>query len=443
MATEASPEILKIVADLDARRTSWAADLTKFDQYVRGAQPLQFLSDEMRQEFGDKITELVINWPLHVVSAIEHRLDVEGFRYPEKFDGDTEMWNIWQANGMDEQSSLAHFDAVALSKAAAIVGADDQGAPIITVESAEDVSWMRDPRTRRVVRASKSWTAEDKSEWKTLYLPDETLTLTREGSWVVAQSDKHNMGRVPLVPLVNNPRIRYPDGVSEIAPVIGLADAANKMATDMMVSGEYHAMPRRWAFGLKREDFVDANGNLKSAWSTIKGRLWAADNKDVNVGQFPESDLKNFHDTIKLLAAMVVHLSGLPPYYLSFEGGNPTSADAIRSSEAPMVKRIERKQVHFGGAWEEVMRICLQVSTGSVPPEADRLETVWRDAATPTVAQRADAVMKLHAEGIIPTEQARIDLGYSPAQRKNMQQMDQAGFDVLKLNGPAGDAPLS
>jgi hypothetical protein len=77
-----------------------------------------------------------------------------------------------------------------------------------------------------------------------------------------------------------------------------LADAANKIATDMMVSAEYHAMPRRWAFGLKESDFVDAAGNQMSPWSMIAGHLWANEDAGrqgravprVGPGELPQHD---------------------------------------------------------------------------------------------------------------------------------------------------------
>ena len=449
---EATPEQIALVSALDAKRGAWKADLEKFDGYLRGEQPLAFLSDEMRTEFGDKITDLVINWPQLVVDAYENRLDVEGFRFPGESSGDEVLWDIWQANDMDEQSMLGHVDALGLARAAVIVGSPDEGSdmPIITVESALDCSWLRDPRTRKVTAAMKRWAGDDKSEWLNLYEPHATTTMVKgESGWVVDSVDEHDLGRVPLVPLVNRPRVKYPDGTSEIKAIIGLADAANKMATDMMVSGEYHAMPRRWAFGLKRDDFVGADGRLLSAWSALKNRIWSNENPDVKVGQFPESDLKNFHETIRLIAAMVSHLTALPPYYLAFEGGNPTSADAIRSSEAPLVKRIERKQVAFGGAWEEVMRICLHMVSGDVPDGAERLETVWRNPSTPTVAQMADAVVKKvstrGADGrpLIPTEQGRIDLGYSPAQRELMAEMERDSIALDPVNAPYMQNPVA
>ncbi len=52
------------------------------------------------------------------------------------------------------------------------------------------------------------------------------------------------------------------------------------------------------------------------------------------------------------------------------------------------------------------------------------LETVWRDPSTPTIAQRADAVVKLVQTGVLPIEQAREDLGYTQEQRDRMLEMD-------------------
>ena len=88
-------------------------------------------------------------------------------------------------------------------------------------------------------------------------------------------------------------------------------------------------------------------------------------------------------------------MAGLPPHYFGWSDANPASADAIRSAETRLVKRAERRQRSFGEAWEEVMRLGYIVTRGQLPDGAVMLETVWRDPATPTVAQTADALTKL------------------------------------------------
>jgi len=408
----------------EAPRIKW------YDSYYEGEQAIRFMAPAMRREFGDRISALVINLPRIGADAYENRLDIEGFRFAGDDARDSDLWDVWQANDMDEQSQQANLESVALSRAYACVGSPDSpdDPPIMSIEHPLQAFVERDPRTRRGRAGIKRWDELDGTRWATLYLPNSTGTYRfgRDGWTLDSPADEHNLGRLPMVPLVNRPRILRPNGLSEFHDVIPIADAANKMATDMMVSGEYHAMPRRWATGLKESDFVDGAGNQISPWDMTAGHIWATEDKEVKVGQFQESDLAVFHNTIKVLVQVASMTMALPPHYLAFTSDNPTSADAIRSSETQLVKRVERKQTFLGGAWEEVMRLVLRFQTGDFETRAQSLETMWRDPSTPTVAQKADATVKLAQAGIVPIEQAREDLGYSPEQRRRMAEMDQA-----------------
>ena len=93
------------------------------------------------------------------------------------------------------------------------------------------------------------------------------------------------------------------------------------------------------------------------------------------------------------------------------------------------------------------MRLCMLIVGGEVPDGAEQLETVWRDPSTPTVAQMADAVTKKvvtrGADGrpLIPTEQARIDLGYTPAERQLMTEMERDSHALDPVNAPYLQTP--
>lgn len=427
-----------LLAALDRSRSN----LATYDAYLENEQPIKFIAPALQKEFGERITALIINWPRLVTGAFEERLDVEGFRYAGKSSGDEALWTTWQANDLDEQSQQGHFESIGLSRAYVLVGAGESkdDAPVVTIESPMQVFARRDPKTRRVTEAVKRWDVGDVGangpleQHAMLYTQGRRCEYLNKGGegWVeLGKPDEYDKTIMPVVPLVNQPRILRPDGRSEFTDIIPLADAANKMGTDMMVSGEYHAMPRRWAAGLKESDFVDENNNQLNAWSRDAGTLWSTENVAAKFGQFNETDLAVFHNTIKLLGQLTAQLAGLPPHYTAFSGGdsNPTSADAIRSSESQLVKRAERKQTYLGGSWEQVMRLVLRFQTGTWDPAARSLETIWRDPSTPTVAQKADAIMKLatpvqNGLAILPIEQARIDLGYTPEQRDRMTEMD-------------------
>lgn len=437
-----------LVTSLDRELSLNRKKILNYDRYLEGEQALKYMAPQLEAEVGDLVTQMVINWPWLCVDAYETRLDIRGFRYAGTSDRDPQILEWWDTVDGEEQSQLAHFEGLGLGRCYAIVGAGDEDdeMPVLTIEHPLQVITRRDPRTRDTSCALHRWKDDDGIQWGELFTPEETITIVKHGrGWVDEERDEHNFGVVSVVPIRNRPRILRHHGRSLFHDIIPVADAANKMATDMMVSGEFHAMPRRWAIGMDEDDFVDAHGNQMSTWSAVQGHLWSTSKApdEVAVGQFPESDLANFHATIKLLAQMVGHLVGLPEDYLSFTSDNPSSADAIRASEARLVKKAERMQTSFGTAWEEVARLFLryQDPNGDLPAKANSLKTVWIDPATPTKAQQADAVVKLVAAKVLPVEFAREELGYDDEQRRRMQEADDsaAARSLSLLAGAGGD----
>lgn len=465
---------------LRARLDRETPELERLNSHYEGTQPLSYMAPELLMELGDRMRQVIIHWPELVIDSVEERLDIEGFRLGDEAEADDALWGIWQANGLDILSHEAHIDALVMKRAYAVVGSrgpDDldpssgvsMDVPLVTVESPLQVIATRDPRTRRVREAAK-WRSSSpdvqKNDRATLYLPDRTVWLkqatkrsARAPLWVLDEDDapgidEHGLGVVPVVPIVNRPRtvprMNRGEGRSDLDAIIPLSDAACKIATDMMVGAEFHALPRRWLTGVGPGAFVDESGNEIGALSRIAGRIWALEgsSQDVKVGQFPEATLSGFHDTIKMLAQLVASIAGLPPHYLGMATDNPASADAIRSAESRNIKRAERRHRCFGEGWETAMRIAMLIRDGSVPPEAARMETIWRDPATPTVAQKADAAVKLFQAGIVPRTQTWEDLGYSSVQIERMKEdleeeaeRQAAAFGAGAMPQMPGDTP--
>ncbi|MEO3978781.1 phage portal protein [Streptomyces sp. CAU 1734] len=430
--------------------------LRRMDSFYEGTQPLAYMAPELQRELEETVRQVVINWPRLVVDSLEERLDVEGFRFPDQPESDAELWRIWQANDLDEQSQQGHLDAMVMGRAYVVIGTRDGDAttPLVTVESALDMYAEHDPRTRQIVAAIKRWSEEDERttiEHATLYLPNSTSWWLKEkGVWIEDPAhprDDHDLGEVMIEVLANRPRLKCPNGISELADIIPLSDAACKIATDMMVSAEYHATPRRVAFGFGEEDFVDESGRKVSAFSRIIGRMWATeknrktggDGDGADVIQFPEAQLTNFHSTLNLLGSLVASIAGLPPHYVGHSSDNPASADGIRSAESRHIKRAERRQRGNGGTWERVNRKVLRLVTGVWDPRARSLETIWRDASTPTEAQSADAAVKKFTAKIIPLRQTREDLRYTQAQIQRMEEMDREAANDAMARVMAGD----
>ncbi|MES2211203.1 MAG: phage portal protein [Chloroflexota bacterium] len=405
-----------------------------------------YMHPEIFREIGDRLQQVVIAWPQLVVDSVEERLDPEGFRLPDQSDADDDLWRVWQENNADEGSQLGRVDALVMKRSYVCVGtnADDRDTPLITFESPLEMYADIDPRTRKVravlrrtvdPEASPSTTIQTPNgiapgngvgtQYATLYLPNKTQW--RENG-IVIDEDVHNLGEVPVAPVVNRARLSDQLGRSELSPILPLAQAANKIATDMMVAAEFVALPLRGIFGIGPDDIEDAKGNKLTALQAILGRLLAIPDDDgtAKTFEFASANLANFHETINQLARLVASIAGLPPHYLGLTTENPPSADSIRSAEMRLVKRAERKMVPIGGGYEQTMRLVKRLQEGDWDPRYKRLETIWRDPSTPTIAQKADAAVKLYnlPKPIVPLRQTREGLGYTDAQIARMEEAD-------------------
>jgi hypothetical protein len=420
-------------------RTSQRA-LKRLDAYYELQQRIQQLGLAVPPELEGFLT--IANWPRITADSLEERIDLEGFRLPGQEEADAEMWDkIWQPNDLDEESQLAHLEALVLARSFVCVGSGGHGpesdeertperdpaVPLITVESPFEMAAELDPRTRRVRAAGKVYKDDDQQEWATLYLPNSTHWLARDrvrGRWVEQDRDEHRLNSCPVEPIVNRPRTRNRLGVSEIVDVIPFTDAAARALTNAQLATETLAVPQRYVLGATKGDFVDKDGNVLDAWQAYFGAVWALRNEGAKVGQFSAADLGNFKTIVEHYATLVSGVTGLPMRYLGQNLSNPPSAEGIRADEARLIKRAERRHRAWGGSWERVMRLARRIIDGDWDPKLKSMETLWRDPATPTKAQQADAVVKL-TQGenpILPIEAAWEEMGFGPTKRAKLKE---------------------
>jgi hypothetical protein len=447
-------EPLEWVAYLARRHDAELPELKELDSLYQGTAPLAYMHPEILREVGDRIQPVSLGWPMIAADPLEERLDLVGFRYSDDGDAVTEapdqeldaaglgadenLRRVWLDNDLPSESQMAHLDALVMRRAYICVGVGDGGdtdSPLVTVESPLEVFAAIDPRTRHPRAALRRWRDDPDSlvrqpeQNATLYLPNETIWYDQgPQGWREIDRDEHQVGEVLMTPLTNRPRTAGRYGASELTkPLLSLSHAANKIATDMMVAAEFHAIPLRALFGIGPKDLVDEQGNRLSALHVIMGRLLAvdmADGREVQAHQFEPSSLANYHSTLNQLAHHTAGLLGLDGHELGLTTDNPASAEAIKAREVRLINRAERRQNWFTPGWKRSQRHVRRIQDGDWDPRARRLEVLWRDAATPTRASAADAATKLFTAKIVPLRQTREDLGYTPGQIRRMEAED-------------------
>ena len=401
-----------------------------------------------------------VGYPRLYVDSIAERQEVEGFRVGDNPEGDEDLWNWWQTNNLDIDATLGHTDALIYGRSYITISMPDPKidvnvdpeVPLIRVEPPAGLFADMDPRTREVTQAIRVTYDSSGAEVisATLYLPEDTIQWIKEdGAWKVLQRIRHGLMVVPVVPIVNRTSLADLYGVSEITPELrSITDAAARTLMTMAATAEIMAIPQRLLFGVKAEDIGVDPLTGEKLFDAYVARILAFEDPDAKAQQFNAAELRNFVEALDSLDRKAAAYTGLPPQYLSFNSQNPASTEAIKSSESRLVKKTERKNKLFGGAWEQAMRIAYRMAKGGdIPPEMFRMETVWRDPSTPTYTAKADAATKLYANGmgVIPKERARIDMGYTIAEREEMAAWDEQESPMNMLLGgaqkPAGQKP--
>ncbi len=414
------------------------------DRYYTGNQPLAFLSPEAKVALGNRFGVMSSNIPRLAVTALAERLRITGFS------GDGELWADWVRCDMDQLSGVAHREALLLGDSYVIVWADRYGRPRVTVESAKQVAVLTDPGTRQIVAAVKRW--EEKPANVThamLYLDDRIVRLRADQvgavtatGFNVVEEIANPLGVVPVVGLRNTDRILGDVGGSEIDDLKPLVDALNKSLADMMVTSEYVGRPRRWATGIEltEEPVIDEDGNpvLDDDGQPVTvevnpipeaNRMMVSENEQGKFGQLAAADLAGYEASVRVILGQIMAVSTLPAHYVGVFTDNPASADALRAAEASLTARAEARQQTFGRSWEQVAKLMIAVRDGRDPGLIDDIRVHWADAATRSVAQEADAVVKLYQAGLLPADYALGKLGYSDD-------------EIAKVNAARPPAPM-
>lgn len=397
-----------LLTALVARRAS----LERFDRYYRGEHRLLFATVKFRETFGLLFSSFSDNWCDLVVDASAERLRIDGFRFGDDETGDKAAWELWQRNGLDAESELAHEESIKLGCSYALVGPDDGGEPSIQLESPVNAIVALDPaQGRKRLAGLRAWTDEWGVDHAVLYLPGDVVWWRREGEnkgWEEdAGSGSNRLGVVPLVPLPNGPTLRERQGRSDVERVIPLQDAVNKLCADMIVASEFAAFPQRWMTGVEVPRYPEGDPNEgKPLPSFVQrflagaGMTWAVEEEGAKLGNFAVSDLGIYARAIEMLIQHVAAQTRTPPHYLLGSSGNFPSGESLKATETGLVAKVKRKQLAFGEGWEEAIRLAFKVAGDDKRAEAWDCETIWMNPESRSTAEVVDAAVKLSSIGV-------------------------------------------
>lgn len=394
-------------------------NISKCESYYNGEHKMAFTTSQFRQTFGNLFAAFADNWCDLVVDAAAERLRVEGFRFGAP-GADAAAWEIWQRNGLDAESDMAHTDAIKLSCVYALVGPDDAGKATIQVEAADKAIVAVDPaQGKRRLAGLRRWEDEWGVTHCCVYLPDSVTWWARESEnaeWrQEIGSGSNPLGVVPLIPLANAPTLSDRLGRSDILRVIPLQNAVNKLCGDMIVASEFAAYPQRWITGIELPEDPITGQKMAPDYLGGANRVWGVEQDAARMGNFAVSDLQTYVRAIEMLIQHVAAQTRTPPHYLLGAMGSFPSGESLKATETGLVAKVRRKMLSFGEGWEEAMRLAFKVEGQAAKAELTDAEVIWANPESRIVGETVDAAVKLSTIGV-PRPALWEYIGASPQQ---------------------------
>lgn len=394
-------------------------------RYYESSQRFQHIGLALPSKYRDSYN-VVTSGPAVVVDSVVDRQQVRAFVIPGEGDNDDRLQDIAQASNLDAQLQMFNRDRRIYGRAFISVGSNesDPELPLVRVESPREMVALLDQRRETVAAAARFYGTDSDTGvtpiLATLYLPDVTVWVAKslaDGVWVEVDRDEHRLGEVPIFLHLNRRMSGSWTGRSALtSSILSIVDGACRNLTNMQFAIESHGIPRVWMTGVARGDFIDKNGDPIPQWEAYFNAIHTLTNPDAKIGQLIASDLKNFETAQLMYAREMGQSTGFPISYFGVTTANPAAEGAIRGEEARLIRRTEAENTEVGVTLGWAMATAYRFATGD-RVKGNRVRVDWFDPATPTVAQRMDAVVKAKQSGIVSREGAWDELGWSEARK--------------------------
>ncbi|MGW5773100.1 phage portal protein [Streptomyces longwoodensis] len=398
-----------------------------YAQYYEGEQQkFAFSQARYKSAFRGVFESWRDNFSGMIVDATNERLYVDSFRIPDtdgKGSTDKDAREFWQRSSMDAYSNAVHLEALISGCSYVVVWADKAGEPTITPVSGDRMAvcykagslWELEAAARFEMDA---WGRQQVTLWTEEYVYEVAYGTVE---WDQGVLSPNPLKIVPVVPFENRVRL-VGDPTSDLANCIPIQDAINKTVMDALTASEFAAFPQRYVTGLEIQE--DAQGNPIEPFNVGQDKLLQAEDPNAKFGSFEAADLKNYVALVDMLVQHLASVSRVPSHYFLVNSSNTPSGEAIISAEAGLVAKVREKMLHFGEAWERVIRLCFAVKRDK-RKDAFEMETRWRDPEYRTEAQHIDALLKLKQLNV-PEEILWAEAGFSAAQIDSFREMRKA-----------------
>ena len=367
---------MTILAEYVQAVTKKANDYKLAEDYYTGNVPETFASAKLRRALRTTGHTGTQNYCRIVVDAVVNRLEVANIVCSTQA-AQAKADEVWANNEMDLESVEIFRRALEYGDCYALVWPDEEGNIQISYNSPRTTALVYDPENpRKKLYAVKMWKVKpdplstNKPQTRmNVYTEDyihkfvaDSDEVTEGTNWRTVGREDNPFGEIPVFHF----RTHRPYGKPEHFEAYGAQNDINKLIATQMYTVDYQGAPQRYALamdeGTDAVDFGDDETDRENvnALRSEPGSVWYM--KGIhNIGQFQPADPETFLKPIRALKESIASLTDTPFHYLERGLSGVSGGEALRVSEAPLLKKVADRQVSFGATLTEMFLFVLKI----------------------------------------------------------------------------------
>lgn len=369
--------------DLERAFDALNGKLTEYNtlfSYAEGDQPLVYSTARLQEAFNDINCRFQQNWCAVVIDSALDRIELKGFDV-QNVGQSKALEEIWNDEQIQLEAHDAHYAALVTHEAFVIVWKDEEGDLEVYYNDPRLCHMFYKADNPKVKEFACKWWHDETQEsyFLTLYYPDRLEYYVAQAKNTPSSAKAFKPAKTPsasnpydVIPVFHL-QINRRSKSGELANILTLQDAVNKLLADMMVAAEFGAFAQRWV--ISNNDTKSLKNAPNEIWNIPAGD---GQGQQSSVGQFQPTDLDNYLSAIDKLANSVAIISRTPKHYF-YSAGTGISGEALLAMEAPLTKKVQQREGNFGVTWSEIAAFLLKLNgNGDIPPS--QIKPIWEPA---------------------------------------------------------------
>jgi hypothetical protein len=407
------------------------------EAYYEGTVGEIFTNARWYQLLTANRSDFRFNFARTVVDSVLNRLEVNNITAMTD-EANRKINDIWMMNDLQIDADEIHRNALVFGDCYSIVWTDVEGNITVDYNSPLTTIMIYDDENPRIKKfAAKLWQTEDPNDYTkkiarlNMYYEDriekfqmsgEIENVVSVGGFVLIDTVENPWNQIPVFHFRTTKQYGRPEHMDAYGP----QDAINKLIITHMNTVDYQGAPQRYALSgmgnsAEFDDFNDSGSEEENLGSLKNGpgELWYL--KGVSkVGEFSPADHKVFTEPVKDFVRSMASITNTPLHYFE-KTGNVPSGEGLRTAEAPLLKKVEDRQITFGSTWADLFRFILKIDNEAEP----NVQVKWRAVESMDSLDAWEVAVKKRVVGV-SLEQVLIEMGYDVEVAEKIASLEQS-----------------